>query len=104
MVMIHVLATITLEPGVRAEWLQHFNANVPAVLAEEGCVEYTPAIDAAKGLPNSPAPREDVAVVIEKWASIEALEAHLVAPHMAELREKVKGMVKSVDLQILESA
>jgi len=36
--MIHVLAIITAKPGKRAEVLQAFNANVPAVRAEKGCI------------------------------------------------------------------
>ena len=43
--MIHVLADIELAPGVRDEFIKIFKANVPAVQAEDGCVEYSPAID-----------------------------------------------------------
>ena len=39
--MIHVVAIITTLPGKRAEVLTAFLANVPAVLAEDGCIEYT---------------------------------------------------------------
>ena len=49
--MIHVLAVITTKPGKRAEVLAAFHANMPAVHAEAGCIEYGPVIDA----PNSPA-------------------------------------------------
>ena len=47
MSMVHVLAVITAKPGKRAEVLANFNANVPAVHAEEGCVEYGAVIDCA---------------------------------------------------------
>ena len=38
--MIHVVAVITAKPGMRAAILQAFQANVPAVKAEQGCIEY----------------------------------------------------------------
>src|ERR1700734_4130523 len=43
--MIHVLAMITAKPGKRDEILAAFRANMPAVHAEAGCIEYGPAID-----------------------------------------------------------
>ena len=43
--MIHVLAIITANPGQRARVLEAFQANVPAVRAEEGCIEYGAAVD-----------------------------------------------------------
>ena len=46
MANVHVLAIITAKPGRRAELLQVFKANVPAVRAEEGCIEYVATVDA----------------------------------------------------------
>jgi hypothetical protein len=37
---VHVLAIITAKPGRRAELLAAFQANVPNVHGEEGCLEY----------------------------------------------------------------
>ncbi|HEX5455395.1 MAG TPA: antibiotic biosynthesis monooxygenase, partial [Stellaceae bacterium] len=47
--MIHVTAIITAKPGKREEVLAHFRANMAAVHAEQGCIEYGPAIDAEGG-------------------------------------------------------
>ena len=44
--MIHVVAVITAKPGQREAILQAIRANLPAVRAEKGCIEYGPAIDA----------------------------------------------------------
>ena len=44
--MIHILAMITTKPGQRETVLEAFRANMPAVHAEDGCIEYGPAIDA----------------------------------------------------------
>ena len=45
--MIHVVAVITAKPGNRDAILEAFRANMPAVHAEAGCIEYRMAIDAA---------------------------------------------------------
>ena len=48
MSLVHVLAIITTKPGQRAAVLSLFNANVPAVLAEDGCIAYEATIDSQK--------------------------------------------------------
>ncbi len=55
--MIHVIATIELNPGAREEFLKHFHALVPLVHQEAGCLEYGPTVDAATDIPalSSPA-------------------------------------------------
>lgn len=102
--MIHVLATIQLAPGSRGEFLRHFHDVVPKVRAERGCLEYGPTVDLPTGLANQAPLRDDTVVVVEKWLSLEHLQAHLVAPHMLEYRAKVKSLVQSVDLRVLEPA
>ncbi len=102
--MIHVIATITLNPGVRDAFLAEFARNTPNVRAEDGCIEYQAAIDVPTKLSIQEPPRDDVVTVVEKWASLEALYAHTQAPHMAEYRVRVKDFVKHVKLQILQPA
>ena len=102
--MIHVLATVTLNPGTRAQFLQVFNANVPNVVAEDGCLEYGAAVDAVTDVSAQPPVRPDVVVVVEKWRDVAALKAHSVAPHMTTYREAARGFVTSVSLQILDPA
>ena len=100
--MIVVLASIELNGGKRAEFLKEFSRIVPLVRAEKGCIEYFPSVDHATHLPVQGPLREDTIVVVEKWECVEALETHLIAPHMMEYRPKVKDFVKKVSLQILE--
>ena len=102
--MIHVLATIELQPGTRDQFLAEFHKVMPFVHAETGCIEYGPTIDAATPIAQQQRAGDNVAVIIEKWESVEALQAHLVAPHMTTYREKVKAFVAGVKLQILEPA
>ncbi|HEY1173484.1 MAG TPA: putative quinol monooxygenase [Verrucomicrobiae bacterium] len=102
--MIHVIATIELHPGKRPAFLQEFHRLVPLVHAEDGCFEYGPTIDLQTSIPAQGHAREDVVTVVEKWADLPALEAHLQAPHMLEYRGKVKDYVVSVKLHVLQPA
>lgn len=101
--MIHVLAIITAKPGKRAEILQSFHANIPAVLAEDGCIEYGPAIDAEGMGAIQTRLGEDTFVVIEKWASPDALKAHGAAPHMVAYGAKTRDMVASRVIHVLSN-
>jgi quinol monooxygenase YgiN len=102
--MVHVIATIQVAPGRREAFLAEFRRVVPLVRAEAGCLEYGPAVDAAAGLPGQVPPRADVVTVVEKWDSLDALRAHLGAPHMLEYRGRVKDLVAGVQLQVLQPA
>ena len=102
--MIYVVATIQTEPGKRPALIEQFRRIVDLVRAEEGCLEYSPAIDFETNIDAQPDVRPDVVTVVEKWASLEHLEAHLCAPHMLEYRSRVKDFVTSVSIQVLEPA
>ena len=99
--MIHVLAIITAKPGMREAILKEFRANVPAVHAEKGCIEYGPAIDAEGAGAIQTKLGDDSFVVIEKWESLEALKAHGAAPHMAAYGAKTRPMVASRVIHVL---
>ena len=99
--MIHVLAVITTKPGMRDAVLGHARANLAAVRAEKGCIEYGPAID-AEGFPPLYGP--DTFVVIEKWETAADLKAHAVAPHMAAYGAKVKDMIANRAIHVLSPA
>jgi quinol monooxygenase YgiN len=102
--MIHVIATIRTVPGRRDEFLTAFRQLVPLVHAETGCIEYGPAVDLSTAIDRRSAVREDVVTVLEKWASVAALEAHLAAPHMLRFREQAKDFVAGLELRVLEPA
>lgn len=102
--MIHVLAIITAKSGMRDQILSAFRANMPAVHAEQGCIEYGPAIDAegAGSIQTKLGP--DSFVVIEKWDSLEALKAHGASPHMAAYAGKTREMIASRVIHVLSPA
>ncbi len=50
-------------------------------------------------------PRNKTVIIIEKWASIEALYAHLEALHMKEFFASITGLTEGlIKLQILKNA
>lgn len=102
--MIHVIATIEIAPGKRTEFLREFYQIVPEVRAEKGCVEYGPTVDLPTSIPAQPPVREDVVTIVERWETLDDLEAHLIAPHMLAYRTRVKDLVRHATLQILETA
>jgi quinol monooxygenase YgiN len=100
-VMIHVLAIIAARPGQRETVLQAFRENVPTVRAEQGCIEYGAAVD-VEGLGEIQAEfGPDTFVVIEKWASVDALKAHAVTPHMKAFGAKTRPMIASRTIHVL---
>lgn len=102
--MIHVLAVITTKPGKREAVLREFRANMPAVHAEDGCIEYGPAVDAEGIGAIQTAFGPDTFVVIEKWASADALKAHAKAPHMAAYAARTKDMIANRIIHVLSPA
>jgi quinol monooxygenase YgiN len=102
--MLHVVATIDVHEGKRGDLLRAFERLTPLVRAEQGCIEYTAVIDVPTAIKVQVPPRANVVTVVEKWESIEALTAHLAAPHMAAYRDEVKDIVKGVVLQVLAAA
>ena len=102
--MICVIARIEVAPGRRDDFLARFREVVPKVLDESGCLEYGPMVDVPTSIGAQEAPRDQVVTVVEKWESVEALEAHLIAPHMLEYRKSVKDLVVGTSLEILQPA
>lgn len=101
--MITVLARIITRSGQRAAFLEEFARIVPLVHQEAGCIEYAPMIDAETSISTQIRAGDDVVVIVEKWDSAEALGAHLVAPHMTDYRQRVKDLVITTEIFILEA-
>jgi len=102
--MVHVLAIITAKPGQRARILEAYRANVDAVRAEAGCIGYQAVVDASDSAPGFAQFGPDTFVVVETWESMQALQAHAVAPHMKAYAGKVKEFTASRAIHVLEPA
>ena len=76
--MIYVVATTKEKPENRAAYIEGAKACVAATQKEAGCIYY----DSHTSI-NDP----NTFVVVERWESREALDAHSKAPHMAVWRE-----------------
>ena len=101
--MIHVIATITAQPGQREAVLALFNRNRPAVLAEEGCISYEAVVDVTEFGAIQTLLGEDTFAVIERWESAQALRAHGACAHMAEYGRNTRPLLVSRVINVLEA-
>lgn len=103
--MIHVVAMITAKPGYRAELLDRFLSVLPIVHAEDGCIEYRPILDNNAGLEGErEALGPDSYIVVEKWASAEALDAHAATEHMRQYNKDAGGLIANRVLYVMRDA
>lgn len=101
---ISVIAVITAKPGQRDAILAAFRQNMPAVHAEDGCIEYQPVIDAEGFGSFQTKYGPDTFVVLEKWRDGDALAAHAKAPHMAAYAAKTRELIASRTIHVMSSA
>jgi len=101
--MIRVVAVITAKPGRRDEILAAFQANVPNVRAEKGCIEYAAHGDAEGIGPFQAKFGPDSFVVLESWESPEALNAHIATPHMKTYGQQTKDLILSRAVHVLSA-
>jgi quinol monooxygenase YgiN len=80
-VSVIVVATILPLPEHRAAVIDAFTETIGQVHAEDGCELYS--------LNEAP----DRLIMIEKWASQQALDAHSAGPNLAALGPKLAGKV-----------
>ncbi len=102
--MICVLATIEVVEGRMGDFLEVFQGLAPKVQAEQGCLEYAPWVDLPTEIGGQPAARPNTVTIVEKWESVEALERHLMAPHMVEFRKVTGSMRTGSELRLLQPA
>jgi quinol monooxygenase YgiN len=101
MIMINVVASIRVKAAKLSDYLAILKANMHVVRKEKGCIEYVPTIDLDAKLPPQVLDKNCV-TLLEKWESMDAIHAHLGAPHMLAYREKAKDMVESVTFKVLQ--
>ena len=99
--MIHVIAVITAKPGQRDIVLTAFTANMPAVHAEQGCIEYRPVIDAADAGSIQTEVGPDSFLVIEKWETMADLGVHAKSAHMTAYANQVKDLIAERVVHVL---
>ena len=72
-----VLVTYVIKPGHREAFLEGVGALRPAVLAEEGCLQY----EFFRSVTD-----ENKAVLVEEWVDRDAQKVHQTQPHMDTFR------------------
>ena len=89
-----VAGDVEIDPQHRDEAIKAARAVMAATRQEEGCIEYTIAADL--DLPAR-------FVIVEKWASPEALQAHFKTPHMARFQAAMGALgVRRLDVKRYE--
>jgi quinol monooxygenase YgiN len=84
MALVYVMALVTGKEDTKSELAKELSAVVPIVRQEEGCMRYD-LHQSTEGKPEF--------MFYEIWQSDEALAAHSKAPHMNEMRERIKDLV-----------
>jgi quinol monooxygenase YgiN len=83
---------IRTKPGHRDDVLREYQAVIPMVLDERGCIDYGAAVDEYFGPPQSLL-GDDAFAIVEKWETKRDFEAHAVSEHMKACRDKVADLV-----------
>ncbi len=99
--MLHVIARIDVLPGKMEEFTKLFKANVPNVLAEDGCYRYEPCVDMNCELY---AGDENAFTVLETWESEAHLKAHLATDHMVKFAKDAASLRTGSKLTLVEQA
>ena len=84
--MIVVIGSFRIPPSMIDVVRPVMEAMITASRAEEGCIEYSYALDVLD---------EGLVRVSEKWRDREALEAHFRTAHIAEWRAQVSALAVS---------
>ncbi len=88
--MLILSGTVKMQPQDIAAIRDATLVMIAATRAEEGCIEYE--FSEVIGEPGTMR-------IFERWESVDALQAHFAAPHMAEWQEAMKSVtVHSRDL------
>lgn len=98
--MINVIATMKLNPGCREPFIELVKGLTAPVRAEEGCIEYLPAVDIDSGVFNQ-SHDEDRVIIVEKWSNLDTFHAHRDAPHVLEYKESTRDMVADMSIMVL---
>lgn len=101
--MLHVLVTMMIKEDRMEDFLALCKALRPQVLKEKGCLAYDYTREIASPLGIQPPVVANRITLLERWESLEALQAHMETPHMKEAGPKMKDLRLSVEARVTES-
>ena len=98
-----VMCRFDLKPEAdKADYIAQTKAILDAVRREDGCIEYRLLGDAETDWEKPQRFGERTLWMLEKWASVTSLKAHLQTPHMKAFGPKVSGMKSASTFHVLE--
>ena len=98
-----VLCRFDLKPEAdKAAYIAQTKEILDTVRAEDGCLEYRLLGDAVTDWDKPQRFGERTLWMLEKWASVNSLKAHLATPHMKAFGPKVSGMRSASTFHVLE--
>ena len=98
-----VLCRFDLKPETdRADYIAETKAILSTVRREEGCMEYRLLGDCETDWEKPQRFGERTLWMLEKWASVNSLKAHLETPHMRAFGPKVRPMRSGSTFHVLE--
>jgi len=100
--MLNLVVTMMVKEGRMEEFLDVCRELRPQVLAEPGCLAYDYTRDAVSPFdPEKPLDPNRV-ILLERWTSPEALQAHMQTAHMKAAGPKMKELRASSEVRVLE--
>ncbi len=93
--MIVLIATLTIKSGSAEAVIAAAKPCIDGTRAEPGCVSYDL---------NHSVTDPDTMVFVERWASREAIDAHMRMPHFLAWREKAAGLILDRKIEIITPA
>jgi len=94
--MIVVQVEVIVEPGSADKVRDAVKKMEQATRQEAGCLKYAFSVDVSD---------PGMVRVTERWATLEAIKAHLASPHMAEFNKAVGALhPKGLDVKAYEVA
>ena len=98
-----VLCRFDLKPDAnKADYIAQTKAILSAVRREDGCIEYRLLGDCDTDWEKPQRFGDRTLWMLEKWASVNSLKAHLETPHMKAFGPKVSGMRSGSTFHVLE--
>ena len=98
-----VMCRFDLKPEAnKADYIAQTKEILDTVRREAGCIEYRLLGDAETDWEKPQRFGERTLWMLEKWASVNSLKAHLETPHMKAFGPKVSGMRSSSTFHVLE--
>lgn len=92
--MIIVNGTVRFAAGKLGGLREALARNIAATRAEPGCLSYSYGIDVED---------PDLIHVSEQWESEAAIDAHMAAPHMAEMMAAIGPAIEAVGIKAYEA-